>query len=392
MSLRVFVVLLLAFTAVGCANYHSINRETSLPSKEDANYSFLHTSSKAVHLDIKQRVVISKDGGPSGDDIVCAEPSPDALSAFASAAGGGANVQGYGNAAAALVLSEAASSVGLRTQSITLMRDALYRICEAYYNGQLTRADVKLLLTRTQDMTAAVVSIEQLTGAVVAQQAALGGSAASSATATMLANAEALAQARALEKKYTEELAAAKTAQDEAVKDKSEFDARYNAKKDAEKNALEAEKTTTEAKVAEAANIVKLKEQQLADIQKARAAIELQQDSSIATASASTTSTAALSGGSTGHKMDKEVAQAISAAVAAIVQIVVTKSYAPDQCMGLLIGESQFDEKLPEQLRDACLKLIMTSSAAAETAQAAEKAAAQQRLEAITAPTQNPTP
>src|SRR5262245_51955865 len=195
-----------AVVSIGCANINSIGRSSGFGRS---------STNKAIHLDIKQRVVISREGG----NIVCAEPSPDALSAFASAGSGGANVQGYGNAAAALAMSEAASSVGLRTQSITLMRDALYRICEAYYNGKLSATDVKLLLTRTQDLTAAVVSIEQLTGAVVAQQAALGGGANAVSSAAMLANAEALAQTRELEKKYTEEVKTAKDARDKAAED-----------------------------------------------------------------------------------------------------------------------------------------------------------------------------
>jgi len=77
--------------------------------------------------------------------MVCTEPSPDALSAFASAIGAGASVPTQGAASASGALHEAAASIGLRTQSITLMRDSLYRLCEAYYNGQLSKAQVMLL-------------------------------------------------------------------------------------------------------------------------------------------------------------------------------------------------------------------------------------------------------
>lgn len=177
---------------LGCANLTSIERRTSLPSAKDGK------PGKAVHLDIKQRVLLSKDG------IVCAEPSPDALSAFASAAGAGGGIAGRGSAAAAYALSEAAANVGLRTQSITLLRDTQYRICEAYFNGHLGWAEVVALLARSLDLTAAVVAIEQLTGAVIAKQAALEGAAGSS-SAALIANAESLARITELEQQYNRE-------------------------------------------------------------------------------------------------------------------------------------------------------------------------------------------
>jgi hypothetical protein len=381
MSLRVLVVLLLlAFAAVGCANYNSIDRTSRLPSN-DLDNDILHpAAAKAVHLDIKQRVLIAKEGDASSPDMVCAEPSPDALSAFASAASGGANAQGYGNAAAALAMSEAAGSVGLRTQSITLMRDALYRICEAYYNGQLTRADVKLLMTRNQDLTAAVVAIEQLTGAVVARQVGLGGGAASAASAALLANAEALAQARELEKKYDEELKAAIAARDARLKEQSDFEARYQAATAAEKATLEDEREAKQDKVNEAENLVKLKQQQFDDIKKAREAIETHQDSSVASASAATTSTAELSGGSAVLKVDKETAQAISTAVASIVGIVTTKCYAADQCMALLTDTKS---TLDPSLQDTCLKLVIASIETAKKREEADRKDAVMQLDAL---------
>ena len=79
----------------------------------------------------------------NGAAMVCAEPSPDALSSFASSISGSAAVTGEGSGSLASALSEAAGSIGLRTQSITLMRDALYRVCEAYYNGAISITELQ---------------------------------------------------------------------------------------------------------------------------------------------------------------------------------------------------------------------------------------------------------
>jgi hypothetical protein len=117
MQLRFAAIALCLLTGLACANLGSIRRRTALPAAEGRN------PGKAIHLDIRQRLAISKVD-EYGVQIFCAEPSPDALSAFASSAGGGASVRGQGSASAAQSFSEAASSVGLRTQSITLMRDS----------------------------------------------------------------------------------------------------------------------------------------------------------------------------------------------------------------------------------------------------------------------------
>ena len=97
----------IALAISGCSKLTSIDRATTT------------SVNKAIHLDAKQRVVMSKDQGK----ILCAEPSPDALSAFASCLSGSASATGQGAASLAFALSEGAGSIGLRTQTITLLRD-----------------------------------------------------------------------------------------------------------------------------------------------------------------------------------------------------------------------------------------------------------------------------
>lgn len=142
----------------GCsANYASIDRSTPLNGKTvDGN----EIEGIAVHMDAQQRAVIQSGLG------YCAEPSPDAISAIASSISlSGANSSAKLDAASSLATS--VGSIGLRTQSIQLMRDALYRLCEAINNGAISQTDMAMLLHRSQDLTAVVVAVEQLTGTVV---------------------------------------------------------------------------------------------------------------------------------------------------------------------------------------------------------------------------------
>ena len=66
------------------------------------------------------------------------------------------------------------------------MRDHLYRICEAYYGRALTGPTVASQLSQTQDLTLALLAIEQLTGPVAAQQVTLGDDAAVAAASSSL--------------------------------------------------------------------------------------------------------------------------------------------------------------------------------------------------------------
>ena len=113
---------------------------------------------RGVAVDAKQRFVwspripvrtaeVDDSGKPKIERraIICAEPSPDALTAIANtidtelrrktAVSSGETEETAGRLAGSL--SETAQTIGNRTQVIQLLRDALYRACEAYANGAL---------------------------------------------------------------------------------------------------------------------------------------------------------------------------------------------------------------------------------------------------------------
>lgn len=127
-------------------------------------------------VDIKQRaIIVSKKTRTSGEGkdaqttkrtIVCAEPSPDAMSAYAAEVAGKINAYGKVNAELAGAFQESAAYTGLRTQSIQLLRDGFYRLCEGYMSEALDEARYDTLMRRYQRYMVALLGIEQLTGAI----------------------------------------------------------------------------------------------------------------------------------------------------------------------------------------------------------------------------------
>jgi len=140
----------IATSLTGCANLNSVYRTLDL------------NEGKGALVDVKQRAIIVARKG--SETLVCAEPSPDALSAYAAELAAKADVYGTVNAAATSAFQESSSFVGLRTQSIQLLRDASYRICEGYMSGALDKARYEMLMRRYQKYMVALLAIEQITG------------------------------------------------------------------------------------------------------------------------------------------------------------------------------------------------------------------------------------
>ena len=174
LHIRLFILLLILMLT-GCANFNSIGRSTSLES-----YRSHGNKSTAIHLDAQQRLVLSKKDMSK----ICAEPSPDVMAAYAASLGLGVNVPTMGGGSLAQGGQSSTAGIGLRTQSITLMRDAFYRICEASMNDEISQVHVATLLGRGMDLTSVILAVEQLTGAVVAGQAILTGSSNASASSS----------------------------------------------------------------------------------------------------------------------------------------------------------------------------------------------------------------
>ncbi len=169
--LTLTLIMLVISLLSGCANFHSIDRISSL------------SGDKAIHLDAEQRLVYAgKD--EYGGSRLCAEPSPDAIMAFSSTLGRDFSAEDKKELLSA-AFAKSSGYIGLRTQSIQLMRDALYRACEAYFNKAITEKKFVEMHEQFQDILVGALAIEQLTGAVVAPAMSLVASPNSSTSTTI---------------------------------------------------------------------------------------------------------------------------------------------------------------------------------------------------------------
>lgn len=154
--LRMIVAGAAAFAVSGCsslANLGSVYREA------DVN------SGATLILDAEQNALVNISRGDS--QIICSQPSPDATAADSLSAGLGASNGTDQSAQAAFAMGQTVGSLSVRTQSIQLLRDAFFRLCEAYQNGGVDDIEYGVNLRRLENTMIAILAVEQLTGAVV---------------------------------------------------------------------------------------------------------------------------------------------------------------------------------------------------------------------------------
>ena len=92
--------------------------------------------------------------------ITCAEPSPDVAKIAAQTASGdfGASAKGMAKVqpevalSFALARSESLAQLGKRLATVQLLRDALYRACEAYSNNAISSATYAMIVSRYDDV------------------------------------------------------------------------------------------------------------------------------------------------------------------------------------------------------------------------------------------------
>ncbi|WP_386070583.1 hypothetical protein ACFJIW_08045 [Tahibacter sp. UC22_41] len=235
----------------GCANLQTVHHRSNFQSV-GRNPEQVRT----ISVDGNQRFLVAaygrEDGKKNAEKIwrTCAEPSPDGLAVF-----GGALAAEIANdkvgAQFAASLAAQAASIGLRTQSITLLRDAQYRLCEAYINGAVDGRQLAALHRRFQNIMVANLAIEQLTGYAKPTITHVGASGSGSVAGGLRAAQQALEQAREDLAKDEADAASLKTKLDEAT-------AAQNAKK-AATAAARAALPATAAPARQAANDQKKK-------------------------------------------------------------------------------------------------------------------------------------
>jgi hypothetical protein len=238
---------------------------TALPLAGCGTWENAFTIYRTTHLDsgvspitdAKQRVVVNVPAsGHVGQNkpkrIICAEPSPDVAQVLSTAIDAAirADVQGRGSGSGRLSASAAASiaQLGERFASIQLLRDGLYRACEAYANGAIRDTTYALLLSRIDDVMVTLLSGEMAAGAFGRNLAAISGQASAGSGTSE--------EARELNNKILKQAGVVGGAEQEAKT------AQANEKDKKDKALEEAKKATAAAKKKEAEEKAKLAELQ----------------------------------------------------------------------------------------------------------------------------------
>ncbi|WP_028113290.1 hypothetical protein [Ferrimonas kyonanensis] len=159
----------------------------------------LSDTQQVISVDAKQRFLISGQSS-SGQSITCTEPSPDVFSVYSSAVEANVDVVEEVTAAFKSVNSENGATIGIRSQSIQLLRDAGFRLCEAYASGAIDESQYFAMLSKYQRSMVALIAIEQLTTSQPRSQIAI------AANATL---------------NLSDKIADAKANKDQALKDKA---------------------------------------------------------------------------------------------------------------------------------------------------------------------------
>lgn len=123
-----------------------------------------------ANADAKAAVKSVRAGQLHKRRVICAEPSPDVFTALAASLSGGAGAGGQ-NIGAAASMAQSAAALGPRTQTIQLLRDGLYRACEAYMNGLINRDEYRQIMFAYDEVMITMIAVDGLNYALPVLQA-----------------------------------------------------------------------------------------------------------------------------------------------------------------------------------------------------------------------------
>jgi len=126
---------------------------------------------QTLSVDAKQRLVFHNPK----NDRTCAEPSPDAIAVRAAALSTNFSTPSQVSGALGLSSNESAGSIGLRTQTIQILRDGYFRICEAYLNDAIDEKAYAGIISNVDGAVAVVLALDTLGGTDRAPAIALNG-------------------------------------------------------------------------------------------------------------------------------------------------------------------------------------------------------------------------
>ncbi len=134
----------------------------------------------------------SKPGQVNPLRIICAEPSPDVAEAIATTFGASVNVKGAGGGSLSYGQATALAQLAERTVTVQLLRDQMYRACEAYGNGAISATEYSLLMSRNNDAMVTLMlgeAASRTLGRQLAAVAAAGASSTSGTSSTLVSDA-----------------------------------------------------------------------------------------------------------------------------------------------------------------------------------------------------------
>ncbi len=182
----------MSFALGACGSLNNIYWKNGLPG-----------GGEVITVDAKQRhTFLFPDPEREGQWRICAEAAPDVFAAVATSAAGDVSINGGGpsggqsnsQGSGSVSISESAATIG-KTQTVNAIRESMYRTCERWLSGALSKQQFIVQAARDQNMMLRILAVEQLTGAARTQSTAI------SAAATQAAvenNKEAIALSQKL--------------------------------------------------------------------------------------------------------------------------------------------------------------------------------------------------
>ncbi|MEE8295094.1 MAG: hypothetical protein V3R64_05240, partial [Sphingomonadales bacterium] len=179
-------LFLVGFILAGCSTTPGeIFNETELNSED-------FSEGKIITTGARQRAILtidvdsgkSKHGRIFPERLICAEPSPDVGIVLANSLSASLSVFMKASATLSAGQAEGMAQLVERTVTIQLLRDQMYRACEAFANGAISGTSYSLLMSKNNDAMVTLMLGETAGGAFGRSGAVLGGKATAEATAS----------------------------------------------------------------------------------------------------------------------------------------------------------------------------------------------------------------
>ncbi|MBC7953110.1 MAG: hypothetical protein H7Z12_14990 [Rhodospirillaceae bacterium] len=232
-----------ALALSACAETNTVFRTTEYG---NGKAIFVDAFQRAIHVSPRvEETATGESKKTTTFNVVCAELPPPAFAAFGNATSAGLQ-SGPRTLDLSLAAAQASGYMDLKTQLTKVHGEFLYRLCEAFNNGAISKSEAEIEYRRFQNTTVALAAIEQLTGYARPTVVALGAGG-NADTGDQLAQAQnELASARDNETKTASAAADAKV---KATKASSDYDAKVkelDAAKQAKKSQEELNKLQAE--------------------------------------------------------------------------------------------------------------------------------------------------